>query len=261
MLQHLSTLKLAPLALLVIASCAQAKTINKTFDVTAGGLLKLDTDIGAIKVNTHSQSTVLVQLNIEGEDQDKLHINFTTPANGINIEGDIKQGSSFFSGNKHIKATYTLTLPEQYNVDVETSGGSISIADLTGEVDVDTAGGSISLSKIHGDVEIETSGGSLKIDDVVGKIEAKTSGGSIKINLPTKPTKDSEFITSGGSITAYLAQDTAVSLTAKTSGGRVKSDFAVKGSVDKKSIVGTINGGGPKMLLKTSGGSIHIKEI
>lgn len=261
MLQHLSTSKLAPFALLIIASCAQAKTINKTFDATSGGLLKIETDVGAIKVNSHSQNTVLVQVDIEGKDEDKFQLDFTTPNNGVTIKGDIKESSSFFSNHKQIKVTYTLTLPKQYNVDIETSGGAISIVDLIGEVDANTAGGSISLSNVQGDVEIKTSGGGLKIDDVIGKIDAKTSGGSIKIKLPTNPTKESEFVTSGGSITAYLAKDVAINLTARTSGGRVNTDFVVKGDIDKKSIVGTINDGGPKFILKTSGGSININEI
>ena len=81
------------------------------------------------------------------------------------------------------------------------------------------------------------------------------------MKLPKNPTKDSKLKTSGGSITAYLAKDVAVNLTAKTSGGRVSSEFAVNGSISKRKIEGTINGGGPELVLKTSGGSVRIKEI
>jgi hypothetical protein len=67
--------------------------------------------------------------------------------------------------------------------------------------------------------------------------------------------------TSGGSVTAYLANDIAVDLDASTSGGRVKSDFMVVGKIKKTSIKGTINGGGPDLKLKTSGGSVRIKTL
>ena len=42
---------------------------------------------------------------------------------------------------------------------------------------------------------------------------------------------------------------------------RVKSDFEIDGKVKKMAVRGSINGGGPKLTLKTSGGSIKIKEI
>ena len=79
--------------------------------------------------------------------------------------------------------------------------------------------------------------------------------------MPINPTKDSKVKTSGGSITAYLAEDVAVTLSAKTSGGRVSSEFVVDGKTTKRSIEGDINGGGPDLVLKTSGGSVRIKEI
>nr|WP_281285031.1 DUF4097 family beta strand repeat-containing protein [Colwellia demingiae] len=108
---------------------------------------------------------------------------------------------------------------------------------------------------------MKTSGGSLDLDNIIGKIDAHTSGGSIELKLPKNPTKDSKVKTSGGSITAHLAKNVAVNLSAKTSGGRVSSEFTVDGKITKRSIKGTINGGGPELVLKTSGGSVRIKEI
>jgi len=41
----------------------------------------------------------------------------------------------------------------------------------------------------------------------------------------------------------------------------VSSEFSVDGEIKKRSIRGAINGGGPELVLKTSGGSVRIKEI
>jgi hypothetical protein len=255
-----NTFKYAPIALLLMASGLQAETINKEFAVASGGLLKIATDVGAIDIETHAKNTVLVEVTISGKNEDDMEISFKNNGGDINIKGDFDR-SGFGFGSNQIRVTYKVTLPQTYNVDLDTSGGSIEIENLKGEVDANTSGGSISLENVQGNVDIKTSGGSLDLDNIIGKIDAKTSGGSINLKLPKNPTKDSKLKTSGGSITAYLAEDVAVNLSAKTSGGRASSEFSVNGRTTKRSIEGTINGGGPELILKTSGGSVRIKEI
>jgi hypothetical protein len=259
MLNTKNTFKYAPIALLLMAGSLQAKTYNEEFTVANGGLLKIVTDVGAIDIETHAKETVLVEVEISGKNEDDMSVHFKKSGDNVSIKGEFERSGFGFGNN--IRVTYKVTLPEKYNVDLDTSGGSIEIENLTGKVDAHTSGGSISLEDMKGDVDIKTSGGSLDLDNIIGKINAHTSGGSIKLKLPTNPTKDSKVKTSGGSITAYLAKDVAVNLSAKTSGGRVTSEFDVNGTTKKRSIVGTINGGGPELLLKTSGGSVRIKEI
>ena len=258
MLNTKKTFKYASIALLLMVGGLQAKTINEEFTVASGGLLKIATDVGAIDIETHAKETVLVEVEISGENEDDMNISFKNSGDNVSIKGDFERSSL---GNNHIRVTYKVTLPETYNIDLDTRGGSIEVENLKGKVDAYTSGGSISLEDMQGDIDIKTSGGSLELENIIGKINAKTSGGSIKLKLPTNPSKDSKLKTSGGSITAYLAKDVAVNITAKTSGGRVSSEFTVKGKTTKRSIEGTINGGGPELVLKTSGGNVRIKEI
>jgi len=260
MFNNKNTFKYAPIALLLIAAGVQAKTINEEFSVANGGLLKIATDVGSIDIDTHAKETVLVEVEITGKNEDDMDVSFKNSGDNVSVTGNFDR-SGFGNRHSHIRVSYKVTLPQSYNVNLDTSGGSIDIENLKGEVDVHTSGGSISLENMEGDVDIKTSGGSLDLDNIIGEIDAKTSGGSITLKLPKNPTKDSKVKTSGGSITAYLAKDVAVDISAKTSGGRVSSEFAVNGTTKKRSIVGTINGGGPDLILKTSGGSVRIKEI
>jgi hypothetical protein len=47
---------------------------------------------------------------------------------------------------------------------------------------------------------------------------------------------------------------------ASTSGGSVSSDFPVPSSGNRQSLRAAINGGGPLLQLRTSGGGIHIQK-
>jgi uncharacterized membrane protein len=139
-------------------------------------------------------------------------------------------------------------------------GGKIEIEDLIGNVDANTSGGSIKVGNVEGDVDLHTSGGSIRTKNIKGEIDAHTSGGSIDVTFAQQPMNDASLTTSGGSIEATFPADVAIDIDASTSGGRVRSEFDVSGRVKKKSIRGQINGGGPEIELRTSGGSISIEK-
>ena len=117
------------------------------------------------------------------------------------------------------------------------------------------------MGNIKGDVEAHTSGGSITSEDIEGNINAHTSGGSIRVTMTKQITEDASLTTSGGSIVANLNDDIKIDIDASTSGGRVRSEFDVDGRVKKQSIRGEINGGGPRLKLRTSGGSVRINSI
>ena len=144
-----------------------------------------------------------------------------------------------------------------------TSGGSIKVGDTTGPVEAKTSGGSITLARVHGEVVARTSGGGIRIEDAQGRVDASTSGGSIVAHLSRQPSGDSRLATSGGSVTVTLGPSIAVDLDARASGGGVSSDVPVTvlGTQDEDSLRGEINGGGPKLTLRTSGGGIRVKSL
>lgn len=148
------------------------------------------------------------------------------------------------------------------NIQGKTSGGSIKIGEVQGSVDANTSGGSITIERAQGDVDVHTSGGGITVHEVMGTIKADTSGGSIRAYISQQPRADCSLSTSGGSITVTMAADTSVDVYAKTSGGSVSTDFPVtlRGEIKRDRLEAKINDGGPRLTLKTSGGSIHIKQ-
>ena len=145
-------------------------------------------------------------------------------------------------------------------VNGETSGGSITLSSGQGRAVLHTSGGSIHIEEVAGDVDATTSGGSIQINRTTGRVVAHTSGGSITIGHAASAVDAS---TSGGGITVDMASNAAFQLDASTSGGGVQSEFTVMGAVngsDRHSLRGTVNGGGPLLHLRTSGGGIRIRR-
>lgn len=144
-----------------------------------------------------------------------------------------------------------------------TSGGGISIGETAGSVTAKTSGGGITLDGVTGDTEAYTSGGSLNLKNLSGNVNGSTSGGSIFAELTGAIDRDCTLKTSGGSIRIFLPKGISFDLDASTSGGHVETDFpiTVQGVIHKSSLRGKINNGGPLITLRTSGGSIYVKEF
>ncbi len=245
-------------AISLFAFSVSAETLEKSFDVSPGGTLYLKTDVGSLEIETHDEDTVLLDFEARGDSAEEFELEYEVDGADVKIIGELEHRRGW---NRDIRVKFNLTVPKTYNLDLNTSGGSIKIDDLVGFIDANTSGGKITVGNVHGRVDLHTSGGSIRTKAIHGPLDAHTSGGSINVTFAEQLSESATLNTSGGSITAYLVEDIKIDIDASTSGGRVRSQFEIDGRVKKQSVRGEINGGGPKLKLHTSGGSISIKSI
>ena len=149
-------------------------------------------------------------------------------------------------------------------MDLDSSGGHLELREIEGDVTAKTSGGSIHADQLNGKSILKTSGGHIEVTGISGSVEAKSSGGHITAELSRQPANDCSFATSGGSINITLAEQAAVNVDAHTSGGRVSSDLpvvtVVQGEQKKNELRGKINGGGPLITARTSGGNVRLEK-
>lgn len=242
--------------------------IQKSFKVRPGGELILDTDLGSIEINTSKTNTLKVEVIREirsansGRAEEILRdfeISFRQDGNKVYVTGEYERsglGRLFSNIGRYVRFHFDVSLPQEFNVDLKTSGGSISIDDLRGEVRSKTSGGSLSFDRIEGPVwgrtsggsikllscegtaDIETSGGSITIGEVTGDVVAHTSGGSIKVG---EVKGDVDVHTSGGGISV---KEVRGAIKAKSSGGSVSAYISTQPESDCS--------------LSTSGGSVTV---
>jgi DUF4097 and DUF4098 domain-containing protein YvlB len=229
-----------------------------------------------------------------------FQVTFSQSGNDVTVVAEEEGGSRHFwnSGSKHPDVKFVVSVPKVYNLNLKTAGGWIKVGDLEGNavcetsggsldlgrikgmvdgrtsggaiqiagcegiLDVETSGGSISVGSTRGDIRANTSGGSITIEETYGSVQAGTSGGSISACFKKNPLKECSLETSGGWITVKGPGDLHVDLDAETSGGRVSTDFPVTltGEINPQRLVAKINGGGPRLYLRTSGGNIRIEN-
>lgn len=144
-------------------------------------------------------------------------------------------------------------------VNARTSGGHIEISDFEGEMNTRTSGGHIEVQNANGNISLRTSGGHIDLERISGSVEASTSGGSIKADIASI----GQFVdlrTSGGNVNISVPEGLGLDLELR--GSRVRTELKnFSGKVEDDEVEGSINGGGPKISARTSGGTVRISFI
>ncbi len=228
----------------------------------------------------------------------KLDLTIAQDGNEVVASASYGSGGFHFGSWPPVQVDFLITVPASASAELKTSGGDVVVGDLEGavrahtsggdmklgsiggEVDASTSGGNVSLVEGRGAVKLTTSGGNVSVDHAVGPSVLKTSGGDIKIdsveNTLTAETSggdvkagfrgplkgDCELSTSGGEVRATVARDAGFHLDAATSGGEVNASGLTitidRGGAGKSTLAGLVNGGGPLLKLRSSGGNIDV---
>jgi len=292
---------------------AEAKTrddLHRTFDVEAGGELIIEAEDGDIEVKGTEKNRVVVEVlrkarakNEEAERGmlENHVVTFYQDGNRVTISGERKDRRNFWNlitvGGLEVR--YVVSVPREFDVDLTTSDGNVSVDELEGVLEVKSSDGDLKLGDVSGgvraitsdghifidkfvgdlhlrssdgdirvgsvggDLVAETSDGNIEVKDIKGDLEAKTSDGDIEVTFAESPEGACQLKTSDGNIRVRLVEDATVELDARTGDGRIYSEFPMSERGEKREGVlrGKINGGGPELYLKTSDGDIDLKKL
>lgn len=153
-----------------------------------------------------------------------------------------------------------------------TLGGDIVAGDVSGEAKLRTMGGDVRLRSAMGPVIAKTAGGDVRLLRVSGPVRAETAGGEVFCEIVAKDAGPVELSTGGGDVTLVLPAnfrgDVDVSVrSVDADGDYVVSEFPEIVVVSRRSpgagvvrAEGKLNGGGPKVSIQASSGTIHIRK-
>lgn len=263
-------------ALLLSALTLNAKTsrtLNERFEVRPGVTIEVNINGGPITVEIGDSGVVEIELiqSVSTNDEAEAAELFERAALVIEQQGDrvrvITNPNRGDSGlrswfrNNHVNHTARLTVPAEVNLNLDTSGGPITVNGLVnGSLRADTSGGGINVTGATGPLYLDTSGGAIRVDQAFSRVHADTSGGPIRIGYVGPDADDINADTSGGGINIGLDPAGGYDLYADTSGGRVSVNdlnFTAR-KQDRTHAEGQINDGGTRVRADTSGGGITI---
>jgi hypothetical protein len=166
------------------------------------------------------------------------------------------------------------------NIEVHTSDGGIRATQLGGRIELRSSDGDIITDSLQGDLRLHTSDGLIRAAHLAGRCEAGTDDGSIQVagrfdqldlrsgdgNITALVEPGSQIAstwrlrTSDGSLHVTLPRDFRANIEASTGDGHITLEMPVKiqGEVSQRKVRGTLNGGGPALLIHSADGSIDL---
>jgi len=264
------------------------ETVRKSVPVSSATHLRLNSEFGSISIQPGTGHSVDVEADFRGDppsrkEFDKMLHDFRLEA--VQQGSEVSVSATFAHGWEPLlsfmifdsllashpicrnwqcleysrwlqQVEFRITVPQQFDANVATSGGSIAVGRLKGEVIAHTSGGSLKFDRIDGPVNGSTSGGSITLDGARGRTVVHTSGGSIRI---MDTTGDVDASTSGGSISIDGATG---HVKAHTAGGHIEA-HDIMGAIDASTSGGSVTASlraQPQQECRfyTAGGSIKV---
>ena len=150
------------------------------------------------------------------------------------------------------------------DLEVDTTNGGITLDGCGGYAELHTTNGSIHIDKVGNRVKAYTTNGRIELGEVGGEVEAHTTNGSIEIELADSMKGDVEARTTNGGITLTLSDERNIHLIADAGHhSKVYLDIPLTlapGEYRRGFIEGKLGAGTYKVSLKTTNGSIRVKE-
>ena len=222
---------------------------------------------GSITVRGSNRKDVLVTARPEADrpsrryDADASGLRRIPQAAGFRISAESNRLK--ISSDSHNRSiTFEIEAPARTNLKLRTvNGGEIVVENIDGELDLSNVNGGITLN------------------GVAGSVHAGTTNGSVRASLTRVATdRQMAFTSLNGAIDVTLPPSTKANLRMRSDNGEVYSDFEVqlassapvvqesRGSNGRyrlnrnRSIVGSINGGGPEFELRTFNSNVYVRK-
>lgn len=252
------------LALALLAAAAAPAAAQQDFEwhgrIAEGKVLEIRGVNGDVRAVAASGDQVTVRAERRGRRSDPASVRievvehdqgvticavYPTPDNARR-ENECRPGGGHNSvNNNDVRVEFVVQVP---------AGVRFAGATVNGDVEAEGIRADVKATTVNGDVDVRTT----------GFAEARTVNGDIMLRLGRSSfTEDVEFETVNGSITVEMPEGLNADFRASTVNGSIDSDFpiTVTGKVSRRSLRGTIGGGGPELRLSTVNGSIRLRRI
>lgn len=242
------------------------ETFKKNIPVGTAKRLMLDNRNGNIEIRSWDRDEVeiIAYKKVRASDREtaerlleELQISITETGDGIEVITEYPDRRSrnsnggFFSwlmggsGNRHYSVSYEIRVPVKFDLDISSTNGRLEIMDCSGRL------------------RLETTNGKIIAEDVSGSVRCKTTNGSINVSMiEVDEDEEMSFKSTNGSIKIFLPENIDAEIRARTTNGSISCDLPIseKFSRSRKKLDALINGGGMMIYLKTTNGSIRIRE-
>jgi DUF4097 and DUF4098 domain-containing protein YvlB len=284
---------LIPLA----ATQAHAEEYVKSYTVTGRATVRVQADDSSVRVISSDAQKVEFRVTYEGYELGNT-LFLESRQNGNEVELIEREKNGIMVGYRNRRLSTEVHVPRDADLQLETGDGAIELAAMNGRISVRTGDGDVRAERLSGTIELNTHDGDIRAQALTGEVRLRTGDGRIDVTgLDGKCTAASgdglitlagrfdlldvrsgdggvtarvgtgsamsgnwHIRTGDGPVELALPGDFKASVEASTGDGRITMGIPItlQGDLGKSQVRGTLNGGGPSLVLRTGDGPIRI---
>ncbi|HSR66871.1 MAG TPA: DUF4097 family beta strand repeat-containing protein [Acidobacteriota bacterium] len=167
-------------ALTVLIALATATSLpaqpEKRLPASPGQLLVLDLQAGgSVSVIGWDRNEVLVSYDVRTGNPSDFQIDIEETGDGVRVRSGYIRNSRHWSSNM----AFNIRVPRQFDIDLDSMGGGLSVVDVEGRFTGKTMGGELSFTNVRGSAEMKTMGGEIHLEDSDLDGSLRTMGGEV----------------------------------------------------------------------------------
>jgi hypothetical protein len=193
---------LAVLGLPVLLLPASAQDFQKTYDLPAGGGIRVSNISGSVQIIGTKETRIQVVARKEGPDRDLLQIDDRSDATRISLDVRYPQ-----TRNCNASVNFVIRVPASvnYNFDRLVSvSGNVEVTGVTGQIRADSVSGNVTVTDVSGLVSANAVSGNVLVKIArlqgAGEMSFRSISGNVNVTAPSNLDADVEMSTISGSL-------------------------------------------------------------
>lgn len=269
---RLSALYTLLLTLPILVSAFQSREFRRTIDFQSGGQLTVRTDLGSVKLTAWDQNQIEVYARVEPPQDvsseyaaravESAKIEISGGPQSLTIRSNFDDVPAMDWHSKRMPSIhYEIRAPRQLNLNLDADRCKVDAGGFAGRIKLNTDRTTVGAYDLSGEIEVRMDRGEATLSNLQGSLSIQTDRTNSRIEA-VRIDGNSKLDIGRGECELRLPESQGLSLRANT--GRRESfhtDFAVAANnFDKERIEGTINGGGPQLVINTDRSTVRLKR-
>jgi hypothetical protein len=263
----------------------EALMLERDVALTAGATLLVDVAEADVDVRSSTADGARVRVFVSARDLDWGRtvfedMRFTVEQSGNTLEVRARDPQIRYDRwhrNRGVGVRVEISLPRASTLDLRTSDGDIRVGDVDGDVRAESADGDIALGSVNastievhtmdGDIwvrravaaraSISTQDGDVVVQSSRGDLGVRTSDGDIRVRL--EDAAEVTLTTHDGDITISMERSLRADVELEGEDVVVGGGLELVGRITRRGALGTLNGGGPRLVAATQDGTITLR--
>lgn len=258
---------------------------DRDFDVRAGGLLRVEVGDMDIRVESGPAGEARVRVIAAARDLgwarerfEAMRFSAGAGAGGLEVRTrPIDQDWETWRDRGPLRLRAEITVPARSDLEVTTGDGDVEVGSFEGAHRIRTGDGDIAIAELSGPrieihtgdgdvrarrldagtVRVQTGDGDLALQEVAGTCSVQTGDGDVSLGVARF--EGLSIRTGDGDVVVALDPGVGADLDLAGEDLEIDRPFRVAGTLREHRVEGTLNGGGPALLVRTGDGSIRIR--